>query len=489
MLEAMACDVPVVASNTSTSPEILGDDEGTFDPFDPRDIARVLEATLADEALMARLRERSRRRVAHYTWHRVAEQSLVGYERALATGRRRPRSVRPRLALYTPWPPDRSGIASYNLRLVAELGRHVDVDVVVGGELATYPEPREPGTRIVGASEMGWKAPLRSHDALLYCMGNSSFHGYVYEAMAAERGVVVAHDVRLTGFYGWYAGQERPSDPTGRLSERIAAMYGARLGTRTPFADRPPTPAEQEALGIYMSHELQEYAHKIIVHSRYAAEVLRLDSPYPHGPRPDLAVLPHAFAERPPRPPRPHAPKAPLVVTFGVVSSVKNPQVLIEAFALVQAERPGARLVFAGGADPAELDRWRDVAAAAGIGECVDFLDHVDEPAWEELLTTADLAVQLRLVSNGEASGTVCECLSAGLPVIVTDQGWFGELPDAAVGKVTKELTAPVLATAMATILDDPAVAEAMAQEGLAYARANSFAAVAHRYLQELALA
>jgi hypothetical protein len=34
ILEAMTCGAPVVASNTSTSPEILGDLEGTFDPFD-----------------------------------------------------------------------------------------------------------------------------------------------------------------------------------------------------------------------------------------------------------------------------------------------------------------------------------------------------------------------------------------------------------------------------------------------------------------------
>ena len=41
----------------------------------------------------------------------------------------------------------------------------------------------------------------------------------------------------------------------------------------------------------------------------------------------------------------------------------------------------------------------------------------------------ADLAVQLRSVSNGEASGATADCLAAGVPTIVTDLGWSGELP------------------------------------------------------------
>ena len=40
ILEAMSCDAPVAASNTSSIPELLGDLEATFDPADPADIAR-----------------------------------------------------------------------------------------------------------------------------------------------------------------------------------------------------------------------------------------------------------------------------------------------------------------------------------------------------------------------------------------------------------------------------------------------------------------
>ncbi|HWH12705.1 MAG TPA: glycosyltransferase [Solirubrobacteraceae bacterium] len=488
VLEAMACGAPVAASNTSTSPEILGDRDATFDPFDPRDIARVLEATLGDADLITRLRERSRRRVARYTWRHVAERSLAGYRRALeGVGRvAPPRLTRRRLALFTPWPPDRSGIAGYNRRLVQELGRHVDVDVVVGGPKETYARPAEPGAHLVHIDDVGWQRDLRLYDRLVYCMGNSHFHGHVYKALQERRGTVIAHDVRLTGFYGWYSGTERPSDPIGRLGERIGAMYGDRVGT---FDARPPTPSEQSALGIYMTHEIQEYADRLVVHSEYAADILRLDRP-PSGPEaPVVTVVPLAFPDAPRRSaPRGVDPQAPLIASFGVVSSTKNPQVMIEAFALLAADRPGGRLVFLGGADPVELDRWRAVAAGAGVGDRVEIHGHASHREWDRLLGEADIALQLRLVSNGEASAAVADCMAAGLPVVVTDHGWFAELPDDAVVKVPVEIGPEDLAGAMCAVLDVAGRADQLASRAREHARANSFEAVAASYLEVLDL-
>jgi glycosyltransferase involved in cell wall biosynthesis len=490
MLEAMACGVPVAAASTSTSPEILGDREALFDPFDPGDIARVLERTLADEALLARLRARSRARVRHYTWDHVAERTLVGYERALAhpesDGRgTRPRRVRARIALFSPWPPDRSGIAGYNRRLLAELGREVDVDVIVGTRMESYAPPREPGVRLLHGSEFSWKSRLRGYDRHVYCMGNSHFHGYVLEALEREPGVVVCHDVRLAGFYGWYAEQERPDDPAGRFGERITTMYGNRLG-RT-FSLRLPTPAEQSSLGIFMTHDVQARAERLVVHSGYAADILRLERQGAGGP--PVTVLPLAFPARDVPPPAPRSGPGRLVVSFGLVSAVKHPRVLIEAFARLAAERPELRLVFAGGGDEPELRHWRDLADELGIGDRVALEGHTPDRRWAELLASADLAVQLRMVSNGEASAAVTETMAAGLPTVVTDHGWFAELPDEAVVKVPRELTAPVLAAAMAEVLDAPERARAMAAAARAHAEANDFAAVARRYLEVLDLA
>ena len=85
ILEAMTCGAPVASSNASAMPELLGDLEATFDPTDPADIARSIREALETPGKLDELRERSRRRVALYSWERVARRTLEGYERALET--------------------------------------------------------------------------------------------------------------------------------------------------------------------------------------------------------------------------------------------------------------------------------------------------------------------------------------------------------------------------------------------------------------------
>jgi glycosyltransferase involved in cell wall biosynthesis len=83
ILEAMTCGAPVASSRSSAMPELLGDLEATFDPADPVDIARCIREVLETPGMLDRLRERSARRVALYTWERVARRTIAGYERAL----------------------------------------------------------------------------------------------------------------------------------------------------------------------------------------------------------------------------------------------------------------------------------------------------------------------------------------------------------------------------------------------------------------------
>ena len=84
MLEAMAFGIPVVAAEASTTPEILGDLEMSFDPSDVADMARVISRALIDDGARARLKARSRGRIGRFTWSAVAERTFAGYERALA---------------------------------------------------------------------------------------------------------------------------------------------------------------------------------------------------------------------------------------------------------------------------------------------------------------------------------------------------------------------------------------------------------------------
>ena len=67
-LEAMACGAPVVTSNTSSLPEVVGDAAVLVDPTDARAIAEGLAHVLADRNLRADLQRRGVLRAQSFSW-------------------------------------------------------------------------------------------------------------------------------------------------------------------------------------------------------------------------------------------------------------------------------------------------------------------------------------------------------------------------------------------------------------------------------------
>ena len=86
-LEAMACGVPVICSNTTSLPEVVGEAAVTFDPARIDDIADALRRVLTDPALRADLAGRGRARAAHFSWRTTAELTLAAYRRAAGSAR------------------------------------------------------------------------------------------------------------------------------------------------------------------------------------------------------------------------------------------------------------------------------------------------------------------------------------------------------------------------------------------------------------------
>lgn len=82
-LEAMACGVPVISSNLSCMPEILGDAPIYFDPYEIKDIAKAMEKISKDEKLRAELSKKGLAQVKKYNWSDCAEKTLAVYKEAL----------------------------------------------------------------------------------------------------------------------------------------------------------------------------------------------------------------------------------------------------------------------------------------------------------------------------------------------------------------------------------------------------------------------
>ena len=83
-LEAMQCGCPVVTSNVSSLPEVVGDAALTVNPTSVEELATALERILQDDQLRLGLHERGLQRASQFSWERCAKETLTVYERVAA---------------------------------------------------------------------------------------------------------------------------------------------------------------------------------------------------------------------------------------------------------------------------------------------------------------------------------------------------------------------------------------------------------------------
>ncbi len=357
-----------------------------------------------------------------------------------------------RVAYYSPLPPERSGIADYSELLLPALERLVEVDVVRRGR--TRPVPA---------------------DVALYHVGNDpESHGWIVDALRRRPGVVVLHDFVLHHLVaGLTIGRK---DGPGYLAamERDAGVPG-RLLAHGVLDGRVPPPWETRPQEFPLAGEVLGSATGLIVHSHYVEECAREASydgpiwrvPHPAWPMPD--VIPDEVEGRP------------IFGCFGHINASKRVPQLIEAFAAVRLRHPLAKLLLVGSAS-ARYDAKRLV------GEGVERIDYVDEQRLWSLMAACDACVSLRAPTMGETSGSAIRALSLGRPLVVSDLGWFAELPDAAALKVpVDEDEIAALAAALELLASSEPTQLAMSDAAREYVRReHDLGRVAEEYVAAL---
>ena len=334
-----------------------------------------------------------------------------------------------RVAYYSPMPPERSGIADYSALLVPALRERIQVDVAQRDGNA-------------------------NGDVALYHVGNDAdVHGWILERLRRRPGVVVLHDFVLHHLVaGLTLGRKQPKAYLAAL-ERDGGVAARLLGLGVIDGCIPPL-WEVRPQDFPLCGEVLDLATGVVVHSAYVEERVR-DRGY-DGPlwRVPMAAWPSPPAEVA------ELEGAPLFGAFGHMNASKRVPQLLRAFARFRTVHPDARLVLAGTADPSLELAWR--IEQAGLADAVVREDYVPEERLWALLRRVDAAVALRAPTMGETSAVVIRGLSVGTPLVVSDIGWFSELPDdVALKAPPDEREADALVAALET-LSTPAVRETM---------------------------
>ena len=209
----MHCGAPVIVGRNSSQVEVVGEAGLTFDAHDPSELTQRLVEVLDQPALSERLRQASVAQAGQFRWEQTAARTLAAVEqvsgRSIDPARRIParRSPRPRIAVMSPMPPLRSGISNYTARLIEHLGEHYAIDVYRDSSYVAFLELQDNDFGCYDHRLFERLAPARNYRAVLYQMGNSSHHRYIYDRLDRCPGLVTLHDFSLAGFQNWYAMQ------------------------------------------------------------------------------------------------------------------------------------------------------------------------------------------------------------------------------------------------------------------------------------------
>jgi glycosyltransferase involved in cell wall biosynthesis len=331
-----------------------------------------------------------------------------------------------RVAFYSPLPPSRSGIADYSALLLPELEKRIEVVLARPGRFR-----RDPAA-----------------DICLYHVGNDAeAHGWIVEALRRRPGVVVLHDFVLHHLVvgltfargdaaGYLAAMEREEGLVGRL------LAYAVLDNKLPplWETRPED--------FPLAGEVLDRATALIVHSHYVERRAR-----EAGYRGPIVRIAHPAWPVPGLEPA-GVEGDPLYGCFGHLNESKRIAELLAAFARLRERRPGARLLLVGS--------FAVRLARLELPEGVIRKEYVPEDELWSLMAACDAIVSLRSPTMGETSGSAIRALSLGKPLVVSDVGWFSELPHQAVVKVPVDEREEDTLLAALEALADPDVRASM---------------------------
>ena len=326
-----------------------------------------------------------------------------------------------KISYYSPMPPERSGIADYSALLVPALREHVDVDVARRGK----------GAR---------------GDVSLYHVGNSpEAHGWILETLRREPGVVVMHDFVLHHLVAGLTLGRKDGPAYLTAMERDAGIAGRLLGLGVIDGCIPPL-WEVRPEDFPLNGEVLDRATGLIVHSSYVEERVRergYEGPVWHVAHPAWPA-PAVEPER--------IEGDPVIGAFGNMNASKRVPQLLDAFERFHSKHPAARLLLVGAAAGLDLD-WR--IEHEGLRNAVVREDYVGEERLWALMAGVDVVASLRSPTMGETSGTAIRALTLGKPLVVSDVGWFSELPDdVALKAPVDERETDRLAEALETLAD-----------------------------------
>ena len=331
-----------------------------------------------------------------------------------------------KVAYFTPINPQKSGIADYSEREVLPyLSKYMDIDIFIDDNIKPNSEFLINNFAIHPYTE--YEKKKDQYEIAIYNMGNNGLHEFIFNCLRKYPGITVIHDIYLHGFL-WNCTLSRGN--TDAYIQEFAYCYGekgAQIAKRAIETGANPT-FEYPLMKRILDNSLGVVCHSEFGVKKVLAEmseslVTKLNQPITiseeikSAANFDIASLKRELFL---------SARNPIIATFGFIFDHKRYPIILSAFKKFLYYYPNAILLLVG----------EDLMGIDRLISSLKLEDHVKKtgyvPFGEVLkyLAISDFCINLRYPTAGETSRSVLQLMSLGKPVIVTNIGWFAEIPE-----------------------------------------------------------
>ena len=452
VIEAMTCGAPVIGSNTSSIPELIEDKQFMFNPTDEKEIANLITKLLTDKQLRQKSIHHSLTKCQNYSWNKVAEKVIAAYQKRENKIRRKKSKIlikKPRIAFFSPLPPRKSGIADYNASMIPFLSKFWEIDFFIDNYSCTEPYLTS-NYKIFSYEDFEVQNQIKNYDTIIYHFGNSDNHIYMFDMLNKHPGIVILHDVYLSGVIYWMTAR------IGKLEEFVKEViysHGEKGQKLVEKAKKNLIPWDKLIWDLQINKRVLDNSSHVIVHSNWDKNnILQL---YPELDK-KISVVPHfcrlSFFENKEiyKTKLGFSSDQFLICTFGFVVPTKKIETILKQIKSELSKKPNWKYVIVGDIEDRYAQIIKKMVDSYKISKNVVFTGFIDDKIYSDFLKACDIAIQLRKDIRGGGSGTISRALGAGIPTIISDMGPFSEFPDEVVIKLKPKNEAE-----LGTILND----------------------------------
>lgn len=471
VLEAMACGAPVIGSNTSSIPEVIGRQDALFNPNHTEDITQAIYAVLTNPELEKSLRTHGIAQASKFSWRKSADLAIEAFEamheRKISSQKIQVliSASKKHLAYLSPLPPDKSGIADYSLDLLHELTNFYEITLITDNSHVRPPWL----SRNCSIQNVTWfKNNFANFERVIYHFGNSDFHQNMFDLLENHQGVVVLHDFYLSGAL---RSLDYKTMALGNLFGK--SLYDSH-GYSALLACKEES-TESVALKYPCNKSVLIHSVGIISHSHYSPQLAHQwygsNATRDWNIIPQLKPLIEVSNSKQERKLLKYEDKDFLVCSFGILNNTKLNHRLLESWLSSSlAKEANCYLIFVGENDGGQYGRdlQRKINESA-IQNRICITGFVSSEIYCKYLAIADIAVQLRSLSRGETSRAILDVMSYGIPLIFNAHGTMSEYPDDLCIKLQDDFSNQELINALEDLYSDKLLREQINKAELDY--------------------